>query len=349
MSDPSTPATGTAARGVSDLRRFNLIGESEPFLRSVRLIEKIGSCDAATLVQGETGTGKELAARAIHYLGARADYPFIPVNCGAIPDNLLENELFGHARGAYTDARESARGLIADAEGGTLFLDEVDSLSSKAQVALLRFLQDGMYRPLGAKQSVQGDVRIIAASNTDLTERAVAGAYRWDLLYRLRIMTIDLPPLRQRSGDVRLLADYFLRRFAFQYRRPLKAIEPVALARMARYHWPGNVRELENLIHREFLLSETPLLQIGEESFLARAEHVCEAVASSPAAPRFALGFNTAKAMIIEEFERTFLCWALSQCGGNVSLAARRCGKERRTFGKLLKKHGIDKAQYMEG
>ena len=342
MIDPSpTPPGGADSR---DLRPFGLVGESPCFRQAAGRIDKIATCDATTLIEGETGTGKELAARAIHYLGTRRDYPFVPVNCGALPDALVENELFGHARGAYTDARDSTRGVIADAEGGTLFLDEIEALSQKAQVALLRLLQDGQYRPLGSRQNVRGDIRIVAASNTDLTRLAEGGSFRWDLLYRLRLMTLEMPPLRRRTGDVRLLLEHFLSHFAEQYRRPRKTFRDAAMALLEAHSWPGNVRELENLVHREFLLADTPFLEIGSDSFLIRAASVRE-TASTPI--QFEAGFNTAKAQAIGEFERSFLAWALRECGGNVSRAARRCGKERRTFGKLLKKHGIDKTQFL--
>jgi transcriptional regulator with PAS, ATPase and Fis domain len=174
-----------------------MIGQCPQFLKTVRLIEKISRCDVPVLIEGETGTGKELAARAIHYNSVRRDHPFVPVNCGAIPDALFENELFGHQQGAYTDARQAQVGLIANANGGTLFLDEVDTLTPKAQVTLLRFLQDQQYRPLGSQSACLADVRMIAASNVNLCDLTEAGAFRSDLLFRLKIMYLVLPPLRE--------------------------------------------------------------------------------------------------------------------------------------------------------
>ena len=182
--------------------RQGMVGRSEAFLASLRLIEKIGRCDAPVLIEGETGTGKELAARAIHYGGARTDGPFIPVNCGAIPDALVENELFGHRSGAYTDARRDHVGLVAQAEHGTLFLDEVDALSPKAQVTLLRFLQDQQYRPLGGGETRSADVRVITACNTDLAHLTETGVFRLDLMYRIKLLHLRLPPLRERGEDV---------------------------------------------------------------------------------------------------------------------------------------------------
>jgi two-component system response regulator GlrR len=197
---------------VTDLAHLNLIGRSRAFLVAVALIERIAACDHPVLIEGETGTGKEIAARAIHYLGARRRFPFIPVNCGAIPDSLVESALFGHVRGAFTDARESQPGIIAQARGGTLFLDEIEAMSMRAQVALLRFLQDKQYAPIGGATMIASDVRVVAATNADLSQMARAGSFRSDLLFRLNVLKLHLPPLRERSGDVLLLAEHFMQR-----------------------------------------------------------------------------------------------------------------------------------------
>ena len=321
-----------------------LVGASPAFHDMMRRIEKLAACDATVLIEGETGTGKELAARAIHYLGPRRKHPFIPVNCGAIPDNLFENEFFGHVRGAFTDAKDTQSGLVANADGGTLFLDEIECLSPKGQIVLLRFLQDQVYRPLGARQHVSGNVRVIAASNADVTQLVKAGTFRQDLLYRLAIMSLTVPPLRERPADVLPLARHFVRRFARQYNRPEMPIDAPAAELLARHPWPGNVRELENLIHREFLMAETPSLHIHGSALGLDASFVPPAAPMSRVA--FELGFRRAKAAVVAEFERAFLARALAETGGNVSRAARIVGKERRAFGKLLKKHGIDRAQY---
>jgi two-component system response regulator GlrR len=343
MSPPSNLFDGASSGAtVRDLRRLNLIGESDAFRRALRLIEKIAACDATTLVHGETGTGKELAARAIHYLGTRADYPFIPVNCGAIPDTLIENELFGHRRGAFTDAREAQRGLVAQADGGTLFLDEVDALSPKGQVTLLRFLQDLHYRPVGGQREERADVRVIAATNVDLGALADKKVFRLDLLYRLNVLSVPVPALRARGGDAELLAEHFIRIYSTRYGRPAKPLHPDSLRWIRAYHWPGNVRELENLVHREYLLSDGPAIEIELALLGAPADE-----AGAPGAPEAPFDFNRAKARAIAQFEREFLARALSETGGNVSLAARRCGKERRSFGRLLKKHGIDKSEFL--
>jgi two-component system, NtrC family, response regulator GlrR len=281
----------------------------------------VARCDVPVLIEGETGTGKELAARAIHYLSQRRNHPFIPVNCGAIPDNLVENELFGHERGAFTDAKETQIGLIGQAEGGTLFLDEIETLPAKAQAALLRFLQDRQYRPLGAKRSRQADLRVIAASNTDLDKLVSHGAFRQDLMFRLKIMWITLPPLRERAGDALFLAEHFLQQFCIEHELGPITLHPLTRDWIQRHCWPGNVRELENCILRELLLTETDQIQFG---------------GSTPPRDRRAVTadrrFHNALAGRMRVLEAT---------GGNVSEAARRAGKERRAFGKLLAKYGI--------
>jgi two-component system, NtrC family, response regulator GlrR len=317
---------------------LNLIGQSPAFCEALRKLERLAASQATVLIQGETGTGKELAARAVHYLGPRQAGPFIAINCGAIPDNLLENELFGHARGAFTDAREGTPGLVAQAEGGALFLDEVEALSPRGQVVLLRFLQDGSYRPLGSNRVASANVRVIAASNADVNLMVSRKELRADLMYRLAIMCLDLPSLRDREGDVSLLARHFVRRFNAQYGRAVH-LPPETCRRLENHHWPGNVRELENLLHREVLLCEGQQILLPPCWPGAGEARVAGAV--SPDASVFELGFSAAKALHIAEFERTFVSWALAQSGGNVSAAARRAGKERRSFGRLLKKHRI--------
>ncbi|HTU67553.1 MAG TPA: sigma-54 dependent transcriptional regulator [Steroidobacteraceae bacterium] len=338
-----------------DLSNLNLIGASRAFRDALQLIQRVARSDATVLIQGETGTGKELAARAIHYLGARRNFPFIPVNCGALPDQLVENELFGHARGAYTDAREATAGLIADAEGGTLFLDEVEALSPRAQVAMLRFLQDGTFRPVGGRQQQQARVRIIAASNVNLSDLVRAGSFRADLLFRLRLMDVDLPPLRERVGDLALLSDHFLRKLGALY-RDNKRLDAASFDALGRHDWPGNVRELENVLHREYLLSDDDVIRVRAYSFHSSsarrmtlpAEETPDALPEDTGEFEIA-DFGRAKAQAIGEFERAYLLDAMQRFGGNVSQAARSCGKERRAFGKLLKKYGIDRGRYGAG
>jgi DNA-binding NtrC family response regulator len=320
---------------------FNMVGNSPSFVRVLNQIKKIAGCDASVLIEGETGTGKEMAARAIHYLSRRRDHPFIPVNCGAIPDTLLENELFGHETGAFTDAKGSQSGLISQAEQGTVFLDEVEAFSAKGQMVLLRFLQDHIFKPLGNGKFRKADVRILAASNQDLTNCVSMGEFRRDLFYRLNIVTIKMPTLSQRPGDIELLAEHFLNQWRLRYDRPNMRLHPDTVAWMKRHHWPGNVRELENLLHREFLMSEelsikldpgTTLSGDRRKNALDRRQNIF-----------LDCSFNEAKKRIIDQFEKKYLNGLMQETGGNVTVAANRAGKERRALGKLLKKHHIAK------
>ncbi len=331
---------------MKQFHRHGLIGESVIFREMLALLDKIAGYDATVLILGETGTGKELAARAIHYLGRRADKPFIPVNCGALPDHLIENELFGHGRGAYTDARESQAGLIAQAEGGTLFLDEVDSLSPKAQVSLLRFLQDGHYRPLGGSRQETADVRVLAASNVDLGELVAQERFRADLRYRLNVMELSVPPLRARGEDVAMLARHFIAEAACRYQLPERELHPESVRWLARQPWPGNVRELRNRIQREFLMSEGDTIRIGApaDSPAPAADRRRQADRRQTAPET--LNFNDAKQQALQDFERGHLIRLMRQSLGNVSQAARLAGKERRTLGKLLKKYRIDPGHF---
>jgi DNA-binding NtrC family response regulator len=323
-----------------------IIGESLAIRSALLRVRRAAASDATVLIEGETGTGKELAARAIHYLGSRSDRPFVCVNCGSLPDTLVENELFGHERGAYTDARDSSGGLVADADGGTLFLDEVEAMSARTQVVLLRFLQDGTYRPVGGRHTLKTNVRVIAASNAGLLELTRQGRFRDDLLYRLRLMLVEMPALRHRGEDVVILAQYFLGQLALQYRRPAKLLSGKLMVALRQYAWPGNVRELENFLHRAFLMSDEPEIEVDAADFACGARPQPGADADAGSAE---MTFRAAKASVIEAFERRYLLHAMRSAAGNVAAAARRAGKERRAFGKLLKKHGIDRHDALNG
>jgi two-component system, NtrC family, response regulator GlrR len=335
---------------------LNLIGESPSFRAVLKLVRRIASSNATTLIQGETGTGKELIAGALHYLSRRRNGPFISINCGAVPDSLFEAEFFGHARGAFTDARESRDGLITQARGGTLFLDELEALCSRGQVALLRFLENQEYRPVGGTIVRRADARVVGSTNAELGQLAASGAYRHDLLFRLSVLVIDLPPLRARDDDVVVLARAFLDRFSRQYGRPPKSLHPDAIRYLRSHPWPGNVRELENLMHREFLLNDDPLIRLSTPAAPhANAAAVVEAgrgaeVDAERAAARGALtatSFREAKAQAIAEFERRYVTELLKRAKGNISLAARLAGKERSRLGKLLRKHGVSRSEFL--
>jgi two-component system, NtrC family, response regulator GlrR len=313
-----------------------LMGESQAFLAEAHKIPAVAACDAGVLILGETGTGKELFARAIHYLSPRRAHAFVPINCGALPLELVENELFGHERAAYTGAVNAEPGLITEAEGGTLFLDEVDSLPLTAQVKLLRFLETKEYRRLGSSQLRRADLRVVAATNVDLEFAMAASLFRRDLYYRLNVVQLELPPLRERPGDLLLLARHFLRLYARELHRSLTDFTPEALRCLALYSWPGNVRELENTIQRAVILAASDGGLITERDFKLPDG---TADGTPLAAPE---SFRAAKGRAIAQFERHYLEGLLASCGGNVSRAARTARKDRSSFWSLVKKHGID-------
>jgi transcriptional regulator with PAS, ATPase and Fis domain len=307
-----------------------LIGKSPVFTAEINKIPILARCDVSVLISGETGTGKEMVARAIHYLSERADKPFVPVNCGAIPVELLENELFGHDRGAFTGASDCRRGVIQEAEKGTLFLDEVDSLPLLAQVKLLRFLQDKEYRPLGSTKAMKGDVRIIAASNAHLESAIAAGTLRRDLYYRLNVVPILLPALRHRANDIILLARHFLAEKAARLNSPAVDFSPEAERKLMLYRWPGNVRELEHVIERVVVLSTEKTIQEDHIIFSGEINQPDQ------------LSFHEMKANVISEFETNYIQSLLVAYKGNITKAAQAAQKERRTFWQLIRKHKID-------
>ncbi len=311
----------------------NLVGTSPSFLRAIAQLPVIARSEATVLIAGETGTGKELIARAVHYLGKRSMFPFVAVNCACFQPTLVEDEFFGHERGAFTDAHVRRLGLIAQAEHGTLFLDEVDALSLSAQAALLRVLQDKRYRPVGSNTEQQADVRIVAATNASLDPVAHAGSFRVDLYYRLCVFTVNLPPLRERREDILILAEHFLKKHAASD-APVPSLSAGAREALIAYDWPGNVRELENALIRGIHYCGGCVID---------AEDLCVA-AHQPGSGEDASTsmFKAAKRQAIEVFEHGYLQRLMSNHKGNVSRAARAAGKERRDLGRLLKKHHID-------
>jgi DNA-binding NtrC family response regulator len=313
----------------------SIVGDAPDFAKIVAGLPSIADSDRTVLVSGETGTGKELVARAIHYLSARAPFPFVALNCGLLLDTLLEDELFGHERGAFTDAREGRHGLIAQGDKGTLLLDEVDTLTPRAQVALLRVLQDRTFRALGSTRERHSDVRFLAASNARLPELVEAGHFRADLFYRLSVFSIELPPLRRRTGDIIDLANHFLAKYGPE--APRRRLSRAAEVTLVAWPWPGNVRELENAILRAMHMC------VGDEIQV-------EDLGLGPTTQPLPSGgsFRIEKQRAIDAFERTYLTALLLTHHGNVSQAARVARKERRDFGRLLKKHGLDARRFLD-
>ena len=311
-----------------DIGLKHIIGESPAFLDQVRCVPRFARCDAPVLISGESGTGKEIFARAIHYLSPRADRPFVPVNCGALPENLVESEIFGHKRGAFTGAASDQPGLIREAEGGTLFLDEIDCLTPPAQVKLLRFLQDGEYRSVGSHQILRANIRVIAAANADFSHLVRSGKFREDLFYRLNVLSLTLPPLRERRGDILLLTHDFLeKQAAITDGRP-KKLSLAALNRLFSHSWPGNVRELQNVLTRAIVLSDRDSIEPSDldlpDSFAAEYQ-----------------SFRAMKSRAVQRFEHDFLATVLHAHDGNITRAAFAVKKNRRAFWQLLRKHGL--------
>ncbi|HXV68453.1 MAG TPA: sigma 54-interacting transcriptional regulator [Nitrospira sp.] len=323
-----------------------LIGNSRCFLQVIGMIPLLSASKSTVLISGETGTGKELFARALHYSGERRGKPFVPVNCAALPDHLVENELFGHNKGAFTGALIEKPGLFHEADGGTLFLDEVNSLDMAVQSKLLRVLQDQEFRPLGSTKSRTVDVKIVAATNTDLRYLVETRQFREDLFYRLNILSVVLPPLRDRKEDILLLAGHFLKSYAKEFGKGPLTLAPSATSKLLGYAWPGNVRELQGVIHRAVIMATGKMLD-------AQALDLADAERPERARPTMMLmsqerhsdegGFQALKSKVIDEFERTYLCELLSAHHGNISQAARAAKKERRAFQRLLQKHGLDR------
>jgi two-component system, NtrC family, response regulator GlrR len=311
-----------------------LIGRNAAFLAEVNKIPLIARCDTNVLIAGETGTGKEIFARCIHYLGRRAPKPFVAVSCGAIPTDLFENELFGHERCAFTGAMKAQTGLIQEAEGGSLFLDDIDCIPSRVQMKVLRFLQEKEYRPLGSARTRHSDTRIIASTNTDLSKAVSQDVFRRDLFYRLNVISATLPPLRERLEDVPLLARHFIDKHGDELDRAVKDISPSALQKLMSYDWPGNVRELENVIERAVVFSTESLIDV-EDIYLPEGEACLDAKS-----------FKEAKSKIVSLFEKKYIQDLLSVHQGNISRSAKAAQKNRRAFWELIRKHKIDPRSY---
>jgi len=319
-----------------------LVGTAPAFRNIVRQLPILARTDAIVLITGETGTGKELVAQALHRLGPRATRPFVAVNCGALVDTLLEGELFGHERGAFTDARERRPGLIVQAAGGTVFLDEAEALSPRAQVALLRVLQERTVRALGSIAEQRVDVRFVAATNVNLEGLVQSGRFRVDLYYRLCVFSLTLPSLRERREDIASLAEFFIARHSPSPIRPKLA--PAAEDALLAYEWPGNVRELESAIVRAVHVARDGSIQASDLGLPSPRD---VDAGWRPAPDPSSGSYKFAKRRVLDAFERQYLSRLMKEHGGNVTRAARAAGKERRDLGKLLKRHGLDPRRFV--
>lgn len=321
LSAPANPAK----RGSPEAWQNQIISRSSRMAEALAEARMVAQSDASVLLRGESGTGKELLAQAIHQGGARASKPFIAVNCGAIPEALLESELFGHVKGAFTDAVANHKGLFQAADGGTLLLDEIGDMPPALQVKLLRVLQERVVRPLGSSQSIPVDVRIISATHRDLDAAMAEGQFRADLYYRLNVVTLTLPPLSERREDIPLLANHFLLKLAAKYDKRLSGFAPEALKALTTAAWPGNVRQLYNVVEQVCALSTTPLVPLA----------LVQRALRSPSVQ--VLTFAEAK----QHFERDYLVGLLKLTDGNVADAARLADRNRTEFYRLMQKHGL--------
>jgi two-component system response regulator GlrR len=308
----------------------NIIGKSPQMQEILSQVERAAQTDATIMLYGESGTGKELIAQIIHLQSRRSRGPFVAINCGAIPEGLLENELFGHTRGAYTDARETKIGLFTQADKGTLLLDEIGDTSPALQIKLLRVLQEKEFKPLGGERPVKVDVRIIAASNKNLQEAVARGTFREDLFYRIHVVPIYLPPLRDRKEDIPPLVEHFIKQYSKELGKEVKGLTPAAMQKLMLYHWPGNIRELKNVLERAVILTSHNLI---DEQDLQHMTHP----AGGTADRAIYRSFKQAK----EEFEKGYVIQLLTQTRGNVVQAAKLAQRYRGDLYRLMKKYGL--------
>jgi two-component system response regulator HydG len=311
---------------VTEATPYGLIGTSEAMAKVSSTLMKAASTTSTVLITGESGTGKELVARAIHYCSARASGPFVPVNCGGIPDGLLESELFGHVKGAFTGATQSRAGFFQTADGGSIFLDEISELSGSLQVKLLRVLQDKQVYMVGADRPYEVDVKILAATNTDLHGLVKKGSFREDMFFRLNVITISVPPLRERGDDILLLTHHFATKFAKEFGKPVPRFSDKALRALRNYDWPGNVRELENIVHRVVVMTDDEFIDVPDLPSLMRFSAV--------------RGYGLDRTL--SEIEAEHIQRVLSSTGGNKTTAAKILGIDRKTLREKLKQYKIN-------
>lgn len=343
LTQAAVASTNVEAPPLHSMAMQAIVGTSPVVEEVKRQLTRVAVSHVPTvLLQGESGTGKELAARAIHAASTRHAAPFVAVNCAALSDTLLLSELFGHERGAFTDARQQQKGVFELAHGGTLLLDEISEMGSRAQAALLRALEQRSITRLGGQREIKVDVRVIAATNRDLRQLVAAAEFRGDLYHRLNVVRLMLPALRERAEDIERIADHTSRDVARRYDEPVRPFTPAAQAALACYGWPGNVRELRNAVERAYVVSVGPDVDVCDLPDEVRLCHVRSETAPSRIADVARAGFQDAKREVVDNFERTFLLTALKNAGGNVTLAAERAGVLRQVFQRLLLRHGIE-------
>lgn len=315
----------------------NIIGQSEGITKVLEMIERVSDADSTVLIMGESGTGKELVAKAIHFNSPRSAKPFVPINCGAIPGELLESELFGHVKGAFTGAHANRMGRFEMAEGGTLLLDEVGDMSPNLQVKLLRVLQERKFEPVGSAKTLSANVRVIAATNVDLETAVEEGRFREDLFYRLNVIPIRIPALRERRSDIPLLFHYFLEEFNRTRGRSLTGVAPDAMELLYHYAWPGNIRELENLVERLAILKGTGLVEVSDLPEKYRKSSVIPLNSEKIEIPETGMDFNTA----VDHYENALILSALKKTGWNRNQAALLLRLNRTTLVEKIKKKGL--------
>lgn len=323
----------------------SIVGKSAKMQEIYQLIENIAPANTTVLVTGDSGTGKELVAKAIHARSTKKDKPFVVINCAAIPEQLLESELFGHKKGSFTGAIADKKGLFEEANGGTLFLDEIGEIPPSIQVKLLRVLQEGEIRAVGSNQSKRVDVRLITATNKDLAKMIQLGTFREDLYYRINVISIALPPLRNRQEDIPLLAYHFLKKHSDRLSKKIDKLSVDVLQSLQNYKWVGNVRELENVIERAVVLASGDTIhakdlppQVLGESFYLGEETGTKDLTQYP--------YQDAKDKALHSFNRTYICSLLKQTEGNISTASERAGMDRSNFKKIIRKYNIDIAEF---
>tara|TARA_B100001248_G_scaffold262154_1_gene256407 strand:+ start:3490 stop:4878 length:1389 start_codon:yes stop_codon:yes gene_type:complete len=315
----------------------NIVGQSSELMQVIEMVDRIADSDATVMISGESGTGKELFARAIHYNSSRAEKAIVPVNCGAIPGELLESELFGHVKGAFTGAIQNRMGRFEMADGGTLFLDEIGDMSMNLQVKLLRVLQERTFEPVGSPKTKEVDVRVIAATNVDLEKAVAQGRFREDLYYRLNVIPVHIPALRERKDDVAVLFHHFMTRFNQEKNRNIDGISPEALELLVNYRWPGNVRELENLVERLSILKGSGIISVEDLPAKYAEQQVVRTSNVSANIPTNGLDFNAA----VDAYENQLIMQALEKTGWNRNQAAKLLRLNRTTLVEKIKKKGL--------